>query len=157
MKIKIQITDIFDFYLLRQNQDLSQNCENVIQEWVDINFSLLNYIFTILRLIFNFLLIIFENILCNTFKESTYACICTNTCTHNSSSCAVLYPALVANGCNAPSHFKRELLNFNNNFQLWRLGGSSPHQRVETHLVGMKLLRWNKSYLFKKEIKSKVY
>ena len=32
LKIKIQITDIFDFYLSRQNQDLMQNCENVIQE-----------------------------------------------------------------------------------------------------------------------------
>ena len=32
LEIKIQITDIFDFYLLRQNQDLMQNCENVIQE-----------------------------------------------------------------------------------------------------------------------------
>ena len=30
--IKIQITDILDFFLLRQNQDLMQNCENVIQE-----------------------------------------------------------------------------------------------------------------------------
>ena len=30
--MKIQITDIFDFYLLRQNQDLRQNCKNVIQE-----------------------------------------------------------------------------------------------------------------------------
>ena len=27
---KIQITDIFDFYLLRQNQALMQNCENFI-------------------------------------------------------------------------------------------------------------------------------
>ena len=33
---------MFDFYLLRQIQDLRQNCENVIQEWVVINFSLLN-------------------------------------------------------------------------------------------------------------------
>ena len=32
MKIKIQITDIFNFYSLRQDQDLRQNCENVIQE-----------------------------------------------------------------------------------------------------------------------------
>ena len=49
LKIKIKITDIFDFCLLRQKQDLRQNCENVIQECVDINYSLLNYIFTILR------------------------------------------------------------------------------------------------------------
>ena len=40
----------------------------------------------------------FEYILSNTFKEPAYACICTNTCTHNGSSCAVLYAALVANG-----------------------------------------------------------
>ena len=61
LKIKIQITDIFDFYLSRQNQDLMQNCENVIQEWeANINSSLLNYIFTILHYIFNFLLIIFS-------------------------------------------------------------------------------------------------
>ena len=32
LEIKIQITDIFDFYLLRQNQDLTRNCKNVIQE-----------------------------------------------------------------------------------------------------------------------------
>ena len=32
LEIKIQITDILDFYLLRQNQDSMQNCENVIQE-----------------------------------------------------------------------------------------------------------------------------
>ena len=32
LEIKIQITDIFDFYLLRQKQDLMQNCKNVIQE-----------------------------------------------------------------------------------------------------------------------------
>ena len=50
IELKIQITDIFDFHLLRQNEDLIQNCENVIQEWdVNINFSLLNYIFTILH------------------------------------------------------------------------------------------------------------
>ena len=36
------MTDIFDFYLLRKNKALRQNCENVIQEWVVINFSLLN-------------------------------------------------------------------------------------------------------------------
>ena len=29
---KIQITDILDFYLLRLNQDLMQNCKNVTQE-----------------------------------------------------------------------------------------------------------------------------
>ena len=46
----IKITDIFYFYLLRQNEDLMQNCENVIQEWeVDINLSFLNKIFTILH------------------------------------------------------------------------------------------------------------
>ena len=45
--LKIKITYFFDFYSLRQNQDLMQNCENVIHEWVDINFSFLNYIFTI--------------------------------------------------------------------------------------------------------------
>ena len=33
LEMKIQITDIFDFYLLGQNQDLIKNCENVIQEW----------------------------------------------------------------------------------------------------------------------------
>ena len=33
LKIKIQNTDIFDFYLSRQNQDLMQNCESVIQEF----------------------------------------------------------------------------------------------------------------------------
>ena len=32
IELKIQITDIFDFHLLRQNEDLIQNCENVIQE-----------------------------------------------------------------------------------------------------------------------------
>ena len=32
LEIKIQITDIFDFYLLRLNQDLIKKCENVIQE-----------------------------------------------------------------------------------------------------------------------------
>ena len=59
LEIKLQITAIFDFYLLRQNQDSMQNC--VIQEWeVNINFSLLNYIFATLHWIFNFLLIIFS-------------------------------------------------------------------------------------------------
>ena len=57
----MQITDILDFYLLRQNQDLMQNCEHVIQEWeVNINFLLFNYIFTILHQIFNFISIIFS-------------------------------------------------------------------------------------------------
>ena len=32
LEIKIQITDILDFYLLRQNQDLMKNYENTIQE-----------------------------------------------------------------------------------------------------------------------------
>ena len=32
LEIKIQFTDIFDFYLLRLNQDLMLNCENLIQE-----------------------------------------------------------------------------------------------------------------------------
>ena len=32
LEIKIQITDIFDFYSLRQNQDLMQNYENIVQE-----------------------------------------------------------------------------------------------------------------------------
>ena len=32
LEIEIQITDIFDFYSLRLNKDLMQNCENVIQE-----------------------------------------------------------------------------------------------------------------------------
>ena len=50
LKIELQITDIFYFYLLRQNQNLMQNCENVIKECEDdINFSILNYIFTILH------------------------------------------------------------------------------------------------------------
>ena len=30
--MKIQITNIFDFCLLRQNQDLRQSCENIIEE-----------------------------------------------------------------------------------------------------------------------------
>ena len=30
LEIQIKITDIFDFYLLRHNQDLMQNYENVI-------------------------------------------------------------------------------------------------------------------------------
>ena len=30
LEIKVQIKDIFDFYSLWQNQDLMQNCENVI-------------------------------------------------------------------------------------------------------------------------------
>ena len=32
LEIKIQITDIFHFYVLRQNQDLMPNCKNVIQD-----------------------------------------------------------------------------------------------------------------------------
>ena len=32
LEIKIQITDIFEFYLFQKNQDSMQNCENVIQE-----------------------------------------------------------------------------------------------------------------------------
>ena len=32
LEMKMQIADILDFYLLRQNQDLMKNCENVIQE-----------------------------------------------------------------------------------------------------------------------------
>ena len=32
LEIKIQSTYNFDFYLLRQNKDLMQNCENAIQD-----------------------------------------------------------------------------------------------------------------------------
>ena len=40
---------------------------------------------------------LFNYILCNAFKEPTYACMCTNTCTYNDSSYAQLYAALVTN------------------------------------------------------------
>ena len=39
LKIKIKISDIFDFYLWRENHDLRQNCVNVVKEWVDINIT----------------------------------------------------------------------------------------------------------------------
>ena len=95
-EIKIQIADIFDFYLsLRLNQDLMQNYENVIQAWeVNINFSFFSLHFH------NFarnLQFPFNYILCNTSKEHMYACTCTNMSTYNDSSYAQLYAALVAN------------------------------------------------------------
>ena len=39
----------------------------------------------------------FNYILCKTFKQPTYACMCTNTCTYNDSLYAQLNAALVAN------------------------------------------------------------
>ena len=39
----------------------------------------------------------FSHILCNTFIEPAYACMCTNTTTYNDSSYGQLYAALVAN------------------------------------------------------------